>query len=97
MGILAKGGLGMWKVVVGLVVLAVLLSAVWMGHGVATGIGVPYPDPTPEQVAFERYHMGTSNLLFLASGVSWLVAIVCSATCAGRWLLRGGRAKPNAD
>jgi heme/copper-type cytochrome/quinol oxidase subunit 2 len=93
-GCSADEGFGVWKIAVGLLILAVLLSAVWFGHGVATGIGVPYPDPMPDQAAYERYHWGISNALFLASGVAWLAVGVVSAACVWRWLRRGGRAEP---
>jgi len=92
----AAEGFGVRKVAVGLIVLAGLLTAVGMVHGVATGIGVPYPDPTPDQAAYERYHLGISKPLFLASGVAWLLAGACAAACAGRWLLKGGRGEPDA-
>ncbi len=84
----------MWKVAFGLLVVAILLSAVFMAHGLATGIGIPYPDPTPEQAAYERFHQGISNPLFLAAGVAWLVAGIAAVMCAIRWLLRGVRPEP---
>lgn len=78
----------MEKVVACLFVIAVLLSGTFMTHGLATGIVVPYQDPTPEQVAYERYHARISGPLFLASGVVWLVAGVAVALYAKRRLLR---------
>jgi|GEM_PF-6166388 hypothetical protein len=90
------GGLGMWKVAAGLFVVAVLLSAAFLTHGVATGVGVPYPDPTPEQAAYERYHRGISQPLFLAAGVAWLVAVVAAAVSAGLWSLRARHPEPGA-
>lgn len=83
----------MLKVVVGLLSLALLLLAAFLAHGVGTGIAVPYPDPTPEQAAYERYHLGISQPLFLVTGAAWLAAGVTAAVCIGRWLLRGGRAE----
>jgi hypothetical protein len=77
-----------WKVVASLLIVAVLLSAAFMAHGLATGIGVPYPDPTPEQAASERYHEGLSQPLFLAAAASWLVAGGAIAVAAACRLLR---------
>ncbi len=84
----------MWKVVVGLLALAALLSAIFMAHVIATGIGVPYPDPTPEQAAYERFHLRIGQPLFLAAGAAWLVAGVAAAVCMGRWLLRRRPSEP---
>lgn len=84
----------MWKVVVGLLALAITLSAIFMAHAVATGIGVPYPDPTPELAAYERFHLGISNPLLAITAMAWLVAGVASAVCVGRWLLRSGPREP---
>lgn len=64
-----------------------------MAHALATGIGVPYPDPTPELAAYERFHLRISQPIFLYAGVAWLVAGVATAVCAGRWWLRGSRAE----
>lgn len=86
----------MWKVVVGILALAITLSAIFMAHAVATGIGVPYPDPTPELAAYERFHLGISKPLFLIAGAAWLVVGVAATVCVGRWLLRRGRAEPDA-
>ncbi len=63
-----------WRITAGLAVVALVLSAVFTIHGVATGLGVPYPDPTPQQAAFVRYHWGISNVLFFTTGVGWLLA-----------------------
>jgi hypothetical protein len=79
-----------WKVAVGLLLLALLLPAIWIGHGLATGIAVPYPDPTPEQVAYERYHRGINQLLFLTAGAAWLAIVIGAAVYVGRGLWRGG-------
>lgn len=84
----------MWKVVVGLLALAITLSAIFMAHAVATGILIPYPDPTPQLAAYERFHRQISNPLLLTAVVAWLVAGVAVAVCAGRWWLRGSRAEP---
>lgn len=80
-----------WKIAVGLLLLALLLSAIWIGHGLATGIAVPYPDPTPEQAAYERYHRGISDSLFLTAGAGWFAAVAVAAASIGRGLTRGGR------
>jgi hypothetical protein len=85
------------KVAAGLLALAVLLSAAFLAHGVGTGIAVPYPDPTPEQAAFERYHQRISLPLCLAAVVAWLAAGAALAACAVRWLLAGGRAAPGTS
>lgn len=82
----------MWKVAAGLLVLAVVLSVAFMGHGLATGIVPPYPDPTPEQAAYVRYHKGISMPLFLASGVAWLATGVVTVASVVRWLFRSRRA-----
>lgn len=84
----------MWKVAGGLLALAALLSATWMAHAVATGIAIPYPDPTPELAAYERFHLGISNPLLFCAVVAWLVAGVAAAVCTGRWLMQGRRAEP---
>jgi hypothetical protein len=74
----------MWKIVVGLLLLALLLSVIWIGHGLTTGIAIPYPDPTPEQVAYERYHRGINGSLFLTAGVAWLTAVAVAGVCVIR-------------
>ena len=86
----------MWKVTVGLITLAFCLSIVFLTHSVATGIGVPYPDPTQEQAAYERYHKAISLPLFLAATAGWLAAGVSAATSVGQWLMQTKPAKPNA-
>jgi hypothetical protein len=83
----------MWKVVVSLLGIAVLLSLVFMAHGIVTGIVVPYPDPTPDQAIYERRHREISNILFLASGVAWLAMTCVGAVGTGRWVIRMSTAK----
>lgn len=84
----------MWKVAASLLALAALLSAVWMGHGAVTGIGVPYQDTTPDQAAYVLYHWGISERLFLATGVAWLVAGIVTTACTGHWLFKGRHGAP---
>ena len=78
----------MWKIVAGLLVLAFLLSAAWMFHGGATGIGVPYQDPTPEEADYVRYHWSISKQICLASAAAWLAAGIAAWVYVVRRLLR---------
>lgn len=78
----------MWKVAAGSVILAVLLTVCFFGHALATGLGVPYPDPTPEQKTYVQYHEAISNPLFGASALAWLFATICSLTCVVLWCVR---------
>jgi hypothetical protein len=77
-----------WKLLSALVVFALLSSVVWMGHGLVTGIAIPYPDPTPEQKAYESYHLAISMPLFIVAMVSWLVASATLALCILRLVFR---------
>jgi hypothetical protein len=77
-----------WKIGVGLLVIAVLLSAACMIHGIGSGIAIPYQDPTPEQATHERYHRGISQSLFMAAGVAWLTTAMAGAASVVRWLFR---------
>ena len=70
-----------------LMAVAVLLSAAFMAHIAATGIGVPYPDPTPTQAAYERYHLAISQPIFFAAGAAWLAVAVAAFVCVASWLL----------
>ncbi|QEL20242.1 hypothetical protein PX52LOC_07334 [Limnoglobus roseus] len=83
----------MLKCTVGLLILAVLSSGAFLAHGVTTGVLVPYPEATSEQTAYENYHLGISVPLFVASAVAWMLTGIVAITCAGRWLIQGGRAK----
>src|SRR5262249_30234568 len=51
---------------------AVLTSLAFIAHIAATGIGVPNPDATPDEAAFERYHLAISQPMFFAAGAAWL-------------------------
>jgi hypothetical protein len=77
------------KILVGTLVVAVLMSVVSMAHFVVA-IGIPYPDPTPEQAAQERHHLAISNILFVSAGGCWLLTAVVALFWFGR-RLRGGR------
>ena len=81
----------MSKIVAGLFLLAVALSLAFFGHALATGIAVPYPDPTPEQAAHERYHRAISDPLFAVTAACWSLAGFAGLIRAGRWLLRRDR------
>jgi hypothetical protein len=89
-GEISRQAARMWKAVVGLFAFALLLSAGWMGHALATGIVVPYHDPTPERAAYERYHLAISMPLSLAAAAGWQVTGVVSAVALGRWVFRSG-------
>ena len=77
----------MWKFVAGLSALAFVLTAAFLAHGLMTGVGVPYPDPTPEQAAYVRYHLAVNEPLFLAAGLSWLATGAGGAAWAIRWVV----------
>ena len=79
----------MGKIAAGLLALAFLLSAAWMAHGGATGIGVPYLEPTPEQADYVRYHWSISKQICLASAVAWLAAGIAAGVYVVRRLLSG--------
>ena len=79
----------MWKIAAG------LLSAAWMVHALVTGIGIPYPDPTPDQAAYVRYHWSISDQICLASCVAWLGAGIAGGVSVVRRLLRGRCCKPS--
>jgi hypothetical protein len=70
-----------------LLVVAALLSSAFIAHVVATGIGVPYQDPTPAQAAYERYHLAISQPMFFAGGAVWLAVGVAAFVCVSSWLL----------
>lgn len=64
----------MWKITFGLLLLSVMLSAFCIGHAMGTGVAIPYPDPTPEQAAYEKYHLKINGTLFKVAACSWLTA-----------------------
>jgi hypothetical protein len=56
-----------------------LLLTVGLGTYVrATGIGVPYPEQTKEEAAYEERHWAIALPLFFASAVAWLMAGVAA-------------------
>ncbi|QVL31674.1 hypothetical protein KIH39_22960 [Telmatocola sphagniphila] len=76
----------MRKAVVGLLTLAILLSFLFLAHGISTGIAVPYHHPTPEQTAYESYHGSISNYLYVSAAATWLatvVAVLAAGVAAG--------------
>ena len=66
----------MWRTPLVLLGLAGVATAAFFLHGMLTGIGVPYQDPTPEQAAYERFHHRVSSPLFAAAVLFWLLALV---------------------
>ena len=87
----------MRKLTVVLITVALCLSITFVAHGVVTGVGLPYPDPTPEQAAYERFHRGVSQPLFLVAGASWLAAGVSAAMAMGHFLMRRKQFKSVAN
>ena len=83
----------MWKIAAGTLFIAFLLSAAWMAHGVAT-VGIPYPDPTPEQAAYVRYQKAISEQICLASCVAWLAAGIAASVYVVRRLLQSRLCNP---
>lgn len=67
---------------------AVLLTSIFMAHGVATGIAVPYPDPTPAQAAYERCHLAISDRMLVSASAAWLATGVTALVCVSSRLLR---------
>ena len=57
---------------------AVLLLGAGLAWGIATGVGIPYQDPTPAQREYERFHMRICDGL-LAGAFYLLAAAVLSA------------------
>lgn len=72
-----------------ILVVAFLLTAAFFVHGVWSGIGVPYPDPTPTQMDYQRYHRAISDLLVDGAILAWLLAAIISvAKTVGRRFAR---------
>ncbi len=69
----------MWKFPAGSLIVAVVLTLAIMVHGVGSGIVPPYPDPTPAQAAYSRYHEAVNDGMWVAAGIAWLVAITVAA------------------
>ena len=78
-------------VTLGLVALAVALAAAALGHDLFV-VGLPYPDPTPEQAAAAREDAAVTRRLAAAAAVAWLAAglaaVTLAVTAVGRWLRR---------
>ena len=66
----------MFRLTAVFMLLAILISIAFFAHGLVTGIGIPYPDPTPEQQAFEQYHRPVSTELFHGAAFAWLATFV---------------------
>ena len=77
-----------WFCLRAIFMLSVLLSVLWLGHGMTTGIGVPYPDPTPEQAVYERYHWQISDWLLGTSLFGWTFTAIVAVVAAVRRLFR---------
>ncbi len=74
----------MWKFTAGLLTVAVLLTFAAIVHGVGSGIVPPYPDPTPAQATYSRYHEAVNAGLFAAAGIAWAATITVAA---GTWIV----------
>jgi len=64
------------RMLLGVFAVCGLLLLILMAHGVATGIVVPYPDPTPEQAAYERLHGKISDWLFGLTALAWAFGLL---------------------
>ena len=53
-----------WQITSGVAVLGAVILVVGLCYGVIT-VGVPYPEPTPSQAAWEKIHSGISGWLML--------------------------------
>ncbi len=78
----------MLKVTLGLLILSIALVVALFAHAFATGIILPYPDPTPAQAAHERFHHPISMALFTAAGASFAACLVSALFWAGLALIR---------
>jgi hypothetical protein len=65
------------RTLLGLFAISVILSLIFMAHGVATGVLVPYLDPTPEQAAYEHLHGKISDWLFNIAALGWACGLLC--------------------
>ena len=61
----------MYRLTAVFMLLAILISGTFMAHGLVTGVGIPYPDPTPEQQAYEQYHRPISTSLYHGAAFAW--------------------------
>ncbi len=71
------------KVTLALLVLSLGLAVAFLVHAIATGVVIPYPDPTPEQAAYERFHRPIGSALFLAAGASFAAYLASAVVAVG--------------
>jgi len=76
----------MWKPVAVLFAATLLLSAGFAVHALATGVVLPYPHPTPEQAAYEHYHLAISKPLFGTAALAWLLTAVTAFAAGISWI-----------
>jgi hypothetical protein len=88
MAITSQGWSRLGRLTLAQLLISFLLIVVLAGHSIVTGVGVPYQDPTPEQVKYERFHNGISMSLFLCSAFSVLVTFVVGMAWVLRSLIR---------
>ncbi len=67
------------RVTLYLLILSLGLAMAFFGHAFATGIVLPYPDPTPAQAANQRFHGPISSALFLASAAAFMACMASAA------------------
>jgi len=53
-----------------------LLSAFWFAHGALTGIGVPYPHPTPDQAAYQQQQLDINGWLLSTALLGWAFSAI---------------------
>jgi hypothetical protein len=75
------------KLALVLCAVAVILSAAFVIHIGATGSGVPFPDPTPAQAAYERSQSAISSRILFAAALAWIATLIA----AGMQLIRRRR------
>lgn len=68
--------------------LSFMLGVLWFSRAVLTGIAVPYPDPTLEQVTHEKFHLPISLTLFFAAVLSCIGSLVAGLVAGVLWLIR---------
>jgi amino acid transporter len=88
----APGWSGLGKLALALLLTSLLLFVVCTAHMMVTGMGVPYQDATPEQVAYERFHNGIAMSLILGVMLSSLASFVVVTAWVSRWFIRKLRA-----
>jgi len=80
----------MSKIAINLLLLSLVLGVLFMGHGIVTGVGIPYPDPTPAQRTHEQFHRPISMVLMLTTAVSFAAGTLCGFVWMCFKLLGGG-------